>query len=88
MDYQLKTKLNSLHAHCTNNRSSLEKSSLCGCFYCGNIFSPALVTEYADDGKTALCPFCGIDSVLPDSCGTPLTKELLDRMHMFWFGEK
>lgn len=88
MDYLLKNKLQSLHAHCTNNKSSLEKSALCGCFYCGKIFSPREITEYADEGKTAICPFCGIDAVLSEECGYPITQELLNQMNGYWFGEK
>jgi hypothetical protein len=36
-------------------------------------------------GQTALCPKCGIDSVLGDACGYPLTEDLLSRMHQYWF---
>ena len=38
-------------------------------------------------GMTALCPGCGIDSVLPDrTYGFKLTKELLAAMSAKWFG--
>lgn len=29
------------HRHSSNHRSELEKSSVCGCFYCSAIFLPA-----------------------------------------------
>ena len=36
----------------------------CGCFYCCKTFNIGDVDEFVDDGKTAICPKCGIDSVL------------------------
>lgn len=77
-----------IHSFCTNNKVLLEKSNICGCFYCGRIFSPREITAYTDAGKTALCPFCGIDSVLGEEFGYPVTQELLEQMYGCWFGEK
>lgn len=34
-----------------------------------------------------MCPYCGIDSVLGDQSGFPITKELLIRMRWHWFHE-
>jgi hypothetical protein len=74
------------HGHCNNNKAELESSKLCGCFYCLHIFSPAEIEEWVDsDETTALCPSCGIDSVLGDISGFPITKEFLNRMHKHWF---
>jgi hypothetical protein len=36
-------------------------------------------------GKTALCPNCGIDAVLPDTIELSLTPELLKAMHEKYF---
>jgi hypothetical protein len=36
------------------------------------------------NGATALCPFCGVDSVLPDNT-IDLSEELLNEMHKVWF---
>ncbi len=54
----------SFHAHSSKHRSEIEQSALCGCFYCLEIFSPADVEEWCDDGETVICPKCGIDAVL------------------------
>jgi acetone carboxylase gamma subunit len=37
-------------------------------------------------GTTALCPYCGIDSVIGDKSGFPITKEFLEKMYQHWFG--
>ncbi|MFL0243297.1 hypothetical protein [Mycobacterium sp. SMC-17] len=43
----------------------------------------------ADDpdqlGQTALCPGCGIDSVIGDQSGYPITSEFLNAMRLRWF---
>ena len=63
----------------------------CGCFYCKSIYSASEVKEWCDnDGrgdKTALCPKCGIDSVLGDATFVELTPELLELMNMMFFGD-
>lgn len=45
-------------------RIELEKAEKCGCFYCLHIYSPKDVIEYVDNKLTAICPLCGIDSVV------------------------
>ena len=42
------------------------KSLKCGCYYCISRFSKQDIEQWVDDGQTALCPFCGIDSVIGD----------------------
>ena len=74
------------HAFCTNNKDDLQHDSICGCFYCLRIFSPREITEWIEDTRgTALCPFCGIDSVIGESAGYPITKEFLEEMQQHWF---
>lgn len=49
--------------------------------------SVLLALPKVKEGQTAMCPKCGIDSVLPDrSYGFRLTKELLAAMRAAWFG--
>lgn len=73
------------HAHCSDNRSEIQKSNLCGCFYCLKVFSAIEVTEWAGDNKTAICPNCGIDSVIGDTVGFVLTRHFLEDVHKHWF---
>ncbi len=73
------------------NRADVESSRRCGCFYCLEIFEADEVEDWAveDDlgrRQTALCPYCGIDSVLGDRSGFPITPEFLAEMEKHWFG--
>ena len=77
--------IRSAHKHSSQHRSEIESSDVCGCFYCGKTFPPSEIQEWVDDGKTAMCPKCGIDSVLGSASGYPFTKEFLDEMNQYWF---
>ncbi len=75
------------HGDSSKHRQEVVASELCGCFYCLNAFEPKDIAEWVDDGKTALCPRCGIDSVIGSASGFVLTKEFLKEMNDYWFGE-
>lgn len=67
------------------NKEDLKKSKLCGCFYCCEIFSPKEITEWTDDGKTAICPKCKVDSILPLKENDDDSKEILEKMYGYYF---
>ena len=74
------------HQFSCNNKLALLNDKICGCFYCLEIFNPNKIKDWIEDTKgTALCPFCGIDSVIGESCGYPITKEFLEKMKQYWF---
>ena len=73
------------HKHSFKNRNEIERSTLCGCFYCEKNFAPSEIVEWIDGNQTAMCPFCGIDSVLGNFSGFALTKEFLHSMNEHWF---
>jgi hypothetical protein len=78
------------HAHSSDHRKEVLRSDFCGCFYCLEIYSPARILDWVDEdiegvGKTALCPECGIDSVIGSASGYPISKEFLRTMHDHWF---
>ena len=82
------------HKYSNNNMEQLKRDKVCGCFYCLEIFSPKEIEDwliakdtdnYADGLGTAICPYCGIDSVIGESCGYPITKEFLEKMNKYWF---
>ena len=80
------TVLYDAHKNSINNQKSLLNDAICGCFYCLKIYSPKEITEWIQDTDgTALCPYCGIDSVLGESSGYPITKEFLTKMNKCWF---
>ncbi len=81
--------LPTIHKLCIRNRDALKTSTLCGCFYCRDIFPASTVTTFCQERDqssptTALCPHCGVDSILPDSAIT-LTPALLNAMHDAYF---
>ncbi len=73
------------HKFCSNNREMLENDRICGCFYCRMTYATSHITDWIDGGNTARCPFCGIDSVIPESAGYPLSSEFLRIMNEYWF---
>jgi hypothetical protein len=78
--------LDAAHRHSANHRAELEQSDMCGCFHCRNTFKAAKVDEWIDEDSTALCPHCGIDSVIGSASGFPVCEEkFLQAMYKRWF---
>ncbi len=73
------------HKHCIKHRVEIEASEVCGCFYCMATFAPSEIVKWTDDGQTALCPRCPVDSVIGSASGYPITSAFLQRMHDHWF---
>jgi hypothetical protein len=76
------------HRHSFANESAIVQSGHCGCFFCEATFASSEVAHWLDDkgGRTALCPSCGIDSVLGDRSGLPVTDAaFLVAMRDYWF---
>jgi len=72
------------------HREELENDNVCGCYYCETIFAPSEITEWCreslrGEARTAICPHCGIDTVIGESSGYPITPEFLKSMHKFAF---
>ena len=88
-DYDLKA----AHNAAKFNRDTLSQGGKCGCFYCLKIFSPLEIEEWCpevEDGEevTAICPRCGVDSVIGEKSGFLITQEFLKAMHKRWFGKE
>jgi len=75
----------SAHKWSSYHRETLRQSEVCGCFYCLGIFPPSEIEDWTDDDDTALCPKCGIDSVIGSISGYPIQREFLQKMHDHWF---
>ncbi|MBS1994318.1 MAG: hypothetical protein JSS83_27590 [Cyanobacteria bacterium SZAS LIN-3] len=67
------------------NRNQIQSNKSCGCFYCQAIFKPDEINEWIDQELTAICPRCGIDSVLASDSGYPINSEFLNSMKKRWF---
>ena len=78
------------HAKSIHHRQEILASKECGCFYCKRVFTPDAIEDWTDEDEpaerqTALCPHCGIDSVIGDQSGFELTEEFLREMNRSWF---
>lgn len=74
------------HKYSSGHRKQLLNDKVCGCFYCLAIFKPNAITDWIEDERgTAICPYCGIDSVIGESSEYPITVEFLKRMKDYWF---
>lgn len=84
---------NQIHSECKDHETAIERSFLCGCFYCKRTFYPTEITDWLDDARegyerTAECPKCGIDAVLPTSEHYEINNELLEAMYYYYFSGK
>ena len=83
-----------IHRQCGWHKEAVLNSKYCGCFCCSTIFKSEKIEEWIDEpddcprgkGKTAVCPNCGIDSVLPESKDYELTIEFIKDMNKEFFG--
>jgi hypothetical protein len=78
------------HNHSIRHYNELKQSDLCGCFYCCKTFKFSQITDWVKDSEeeaeqTALCPFCGIDSIIGSKSGYPIEKKFLKQMKKKWF---
>jgi hypothetical protein len=81
------------HRHSALHAEEIQASDTCGCFCCLAIFAPGDISVWINDknvgegreGRTALCPKCGIDSVIGSASGFPITPEFLAAMQRRWF---
>jgi hypothetical protein len=78
------------HKYSTCHSAQLFRSEICGCFYCCEMFPASRIEEWLDDGdskdeRTALCPLCGIESVIGSASGYSIDTGFLNRMRARWF---
>jgi hypothetical protein len=82
--------LRTAHKRSIRHRAEIEASAVCGCFYCEKMFAPSEIEDWTDTSnplpeQTALCPHCGIDSVIGDKSGYAITRAFLAEMNKWWF---
>lgn len=70
-----------------HNRQSLTTDQTCGCFFCLRIFDAKEIDWPDDADDTAMCPYCGIDAVIGERPGVPITPRFLKDMRAYWFTE-
>lgn len=70
-----------LELKATNNREALKHTLHASCFSCIQTFGSWQVTVWVDYGKTAVCPLCGVDAVIPGI----IPYEVLRKLNHEWF---
>lgn len=84
-----KEEIESAHKFSQPTKEDIENSKFCGCFYCCRSFRPKdkPIEEWVGkEPHYALCPYCGIDSVLAGISGLPINdKDFLKQMYNHWF---
>ena len=83
--HEKESQMERLHAYASHNKKMIEKSNKCYCFYCKRVFENGEVETYLAEEETALCPKCGIDSVIPDSIDEKIDEAIISEMHDYWF---
>lgn len=79
--------LKAAHEHSWKHRSEIQSSGACACFFCLSTFAPSEISEWIDNAQTAMCPRCGIDSVIGDASGLPILEAgFMDEMANHFFG--
>jgi hypothetical protein len=75
-----------LQAHTQGNRAEIERSEMCGCVHCEQLYRPGEIAGWA--GETAVCPRCGRMTVVGSGAGFVLTRELLRQSRALGVGEE
>ena len=75
------------HSHTIRNRNEINQSECCHCISCTKSYPSPIVMDFIKDGdgETALCPYCGVDSVIGDACSLLLNPEILKALNKRWF---
>lgn len=89
MSYPKET-LKNIHKNSFKNKKLIQSSKISGCFNCCKMFDSNSIVKWVEENdstKTALYPYCYIDSVIPQTEDMIITPELLNNMHNFYFLE-
>lgn len=71
--------------HASKHRVEVQASARCGCFFCFRQFPPSSIKAWTEANQTALCPHCGVDSVIGNASPYQLDDKFLRRMHGQFF---
>ncbi len=81
--------LSELFDHTTNNDLEILQSHKCSCLFCRHTIDAREVQDWVNDeqGVSAICPECGMDTLIGDASGYSFTKEELREINTTYFGE-
>lgn len=58
----------------------MNPEAVCGCYNCQQIFRFKDITDFWDEGEVAVCPNCGLDSVVVETADMQVTAQRLFAM--------
>lgn len=64
-----------------NNMEDIKKFGMANCYFCFRVWITAEIFDTCDNGKTALCPRCDMDTLLAGAWEL----EDLERLHTKYF---
>lgn len=67
------------------NKAQIEASKTVGCYSCLRIYPKNELENWIDGNDTALCNYCGVDSILGDNSPYRIDKETLVALKKYWF---
>jgi hypothetical protein len=73
-----------IHQKSRYNKEKLQSIGKCACFHCKSKFPTVDIKEWTDGGKTAICPKCKVDSVIPITPDCDI-EDKLDQLHDLYF---
>lgn len=82
MEMETRMELLEADAQSTNNRAALKGSADASCYCCIKSFPSTDIIDWVDYGRTAICPRCGVDAVVPGVVAV----EKLQQFNRHWFG--
>lgn len=71
--------LDRFHSLAKNNKGLIQFFGEGNCFHCLKTCSSSEINEWTDSENTAICPHCGIDSILPGEWSQKMIKILKDK---------
>ena len=78
--------LQEAHSRSSKNKPGLTLSKNCGCFHCLKIYDAKQIINWTEEEETALCFYCGVDTVIGDSTGFPVEDPyFLEEMNSRYF---
>lgn len=66
------------------NMEKIKKVEHVGCYFCKKMYQSIEIEKTTDNGKTAVCPYCNIDAVIPESKDYYLKQSLLNAMNSYF----
>jgi predicted nucleic acid-binding Zn-ribbon protein len=72
--------IKALHDTTRDNKNTVNIADGAVCVACKSEVSASEIAEYVDQGKTAICPHCGVDALMPKQ-----NESLINHLNGRWF---